>query len=114
MPNPVVHFEIHGKDAKALHTFYKSVFYWHVDADNPIDYGMVDTHAGGIGGGISEGENQVTVYIEVDDLQAYLDRVQRAGGRTVHPIEEIPNMVTFATFADPSGNVIGLVKAEAH
>jgi predicted enzyme related to lactoylglutathione lyase len=28
----------------------------------------------------------------------------------VVPVTEIPNMVTFAQFADPQGNVVGLVK----
>jgi predicted enzyme related to lactoylglutathione lyase len=27
------------------------------------------------------------------------------------PVTEIPNMVTFAQFADPQGNVVGLVKS---
>ena len=114
LPNPVVHFEINGKDGKALQRFYRDLFDWHVDDNNPINYGMVDTHAGGINGGITEGENSVTVYVEVDDLQAYLDKIGRLGGRTVTPVTVIPDMVTFATFADPSGNVVGLVKAEGH
>lgn len=113
MPNPVVHFEINGKDAKALQGFYKDLFGWHVDDNNPMKYGMVDTHAGGINGGIAEGDNQVTVYVAVDDLQAYLDKITAKGGKVVHEVEVIPNMVTFAMFADPSGNVVGLVKDEA-
>jgi uncharacterized protein len=52
----------------------------------------------------------VIFYIEVDDPQTYLDQIQRLGGRTVMPVTEIPEMVTFAQFADPEGNVIGLVK----
>jgi predicted enzyme related to lactoylglutathione lyase len=50
-------------------------------------------------------------YTEVDDPQAYLDRIEQAGGRTVVPVTEIPDMVTFAQFADPQGNVVGLVKS---
>jgi predicted enzyme related to lactoylglutathione lyase len=41
-----------------------------------------------------------------------LRKAERLGGKTVMPPTEIPNMVTFAMFADPDGNVIGLVKAE--
>jgi uncharacterized protein len=52
----------------------------------------------------------VIFYIEVDDLQAYLDRIERAGGRTIVPVTVIPDMVTFAQFADPEGNVVGLTK----
>jgi predicted enzyme related to lactoylglutathione lyase len=50
-------------------------------------------------------------YIQVDDPQAYLDRIQQAGGKTVVPVTELPGLVTFAQFADPQGNVVGLLKS---
>jgi predicted enzyme related to lactoylglutathione lyase len=115
MGRPVVHFEINGKDAKKLHDFYGSLFDWHIDANNPVNYGVVDTHSeGGIGGGIGSGDgpNQVTFYIQVEDPQAYLTKIEAKGGKTVVPVTEIPGMVTFAQFADPEGNIVGLVKAE--
>ena len=53
MPNPVMHWEISGKNAKKLHDFYTKLFGWEVNADNPMNYGLVDTHSkGGINGGI--------------------------------------------------------------
>ena len=67
-----------------------------------------------IGGGISAGDggrNQVTFYVEVDDPQAYLNKVEAKGGKTVMPVTEIPGMVIFAQFADPEGNVVGITKA---
>jgi predicted enzyme related to lactoylglutathione lyase len=51
--------------------------------------------------GEAQGPNQVTFYIEVDDSQAYLDRIETAGGKTVIPVTEVPDMVTFAQFSDP-------------
>ena len=49
----VTHFEVHGKDGATLQKFYADLFDWHVDANNPMNYGMVDTHAGhGINGGV--------------------------------------------------------------
>ncbi len=113
MGQPVVHFEILGKEPKKLREFYAGLFDWHVDANNPINYGVVDTHGeGGIGGGIgpAQGPNQVTFYVQVDDLQGYLNKIEGMGGKTVVPVTEIPDMVTFAMFADPEGNVVGLVK----
>ncbi len=113
MGQPVVHFEITGKDGKRLQEFYSKLFDWRIDAVNPMNYGIVNTDGeGGIGGGIAQGdgESRVTFYIQVDDPQAYLDRAQAMGGKTVVPVTEIPNMVTFAQFSDPEGNVIGLVK----
>jgi predicted enzyme related to lactoylglutathione lyase len=112
MGNPVVHFEIVAKDAAKSQEFYAKLFDWHIDADNPMSYGMVDTHSeGGIGGGITgEGANTgVTFYVQVDDLQAYLDKAESLGGKTIMPPMEIPDMVKLAVFSDPEGNVIGIV-----
>jgi predicted enzyme related to lactoylglutathione lyase len=114
MANPVTWFEITGKDGKKLQDFYSGVFGWNIDASNPMNYGMVDNAGQGIGGGISAGDggrNQVTFYIEVDDPQAYLSKVESKGGKTVVPVTEIPGMVIFAQFADPEGNVVGITKA---
>jgi uncharacterized protein len=116
MPNPVVHFEVTGKDGKKLQDFYSNVFGWKVNADNPMNYGIVDAAdtGGGIGGGISAGDGgtkQVTVYIAVDNPQAYLDKVESKGGKTVMPVTEIPGMVILAQFADPEGNVVGIIDA---
>jgi predicted enzyme related to lactoylglutathione lyase len=79
-----------------------------------MSYGAVDTQADGINGGIgpAQGPNQVTFYIEVDDLQGTLTQIELAGGKTVVPVMEVPGVVTFAQFADPDGNVVGLVKSE--
>ena len=113
MPNPVVHFEIGGVDAAGLQRFYAGAFDWSVAADNPMQYGLVETGGTGIGGGITESENPgVMIYIEVDDLEAALERVAALGGSTVQEITTIPGMVTFALFADPEGNVVGLVHSE--
>jgi hypothetical protein len=80
-----------------------------------MNYGMVETGGeGGIGGGIFQAEEGaepfVIPYIQVDDLQAYLDKVESRGGKTVMPSTEIPGVVTLAVFTDPQGNRIGMVK----
>jgi uncharacterized protein len=114
MPNPVVHFEVTGQDGKKLQEFYSKTFGWNVNADNPMNYGIVEGQEGGIGGGISAGDGgtkQVTFYIAVDNPQAYLDKIESKGGKTVMPVTEIPGMVILAQFADPEGNVVGLVDA---
>lgn len=114
MPNPVMHFEILGRDGKTLQAFYAQLFDWEVDASNPMDYGLVATQDGqGIGGGIagSEGEPQVTVYVAVDDLDASLQRAEQLGGRIVSPPMGVPGGPIIAKFADPDGNVLGLMKA---
>ena len=114
MPNPVVHFEIIGKDGEKLRDFYSKAFGWSMQVAPGMDYGLVDTGGQGINGGVGQGEQtSVTFYIEVDDPQAYLNKIESMGGKTVVPVTVIPNMVTFAQFTDPEGNVVGLVKAES-
>jgi predicted enzyme related to lactoylglutathione lyase len=114
MGAPVTWFEISTTEAKAVREFYAELFGWDQQVLEEADYALVDVGVeGAIGGGIGEaqGANQVIFYIEVDDPQAYLDRIEGAGGTTVVPVTEIPDMVTFAQFADPQGNVVGLVKS---
>ena len=118
MPNPVVHFEIHSTGAEGLRKYYADLFGWHINADNEMGYGMIETHAGkGIDGGIMEAQdgapNMVTFYVESDDIQASLDKAVELGGKIMMPVTEVP-MVTFALFSDLEGNVIGLVKGAAH
>lgn len=114
MPNPVIHFEIKGADKGRLQDFYRTAFGWNVDASNPMGYGMVEAQDGrGIGGGVDGDASGVTVYIEVDDPKAYLEKVQSLGGTVVMDVTEIPGMVTMAQFSDPAGNVIGLVKSDS-
>ena len=112
---PVVHFEIIGRSGVKLQEFYKKAFGWKIDSNNPIQYGIVKKEKRGIDGGIAAPEEgqpgHVTVYIEVPNTDTYLKKIERLGGKTILPTTTIPNMVTFALFADPDGNMIGLIKA---
>ena len=113
MPNPVIHWEITGKDAPKLQQFYANLFGWSVDSNNPMNYGLVDTQTeDGINEGIAqeqESATRVTVYVQVDDLQAYLDKAESLGGKTILPPTVIPDTVTLAMFTDPEGNITGMV-----
>jgi uncharacterized protein len=114
MPNPVVHFEISGKDGKKTQAFYASLFGWEVDANNPMDYGMVSAQDGqGIGGGIAPamGDPGVTIYVDVADLDATLAKAEELGGKTVMPPSDVPGGPKLAQFSDPDGNLIGLTQA---
>jgi predicted enzyme related to lactoylglutathione lyase len=116
MANQVSWFEVTGKDGSKLQQFYGDLFDWKIDAGNPMNYGIVEGGEGGIGGGVGQsqdGGTHVTFYVTVDGLQAYLDKAEKLGGRTVVPVTEIPNMVTFAQIADPEGNVVGIVKNQS-
>ena len=74
MANPVMHFEIHGSDGAKLRKFYTQLFGWKIDANNPMDYGIVTKEGEGIAGGVcqSPAAPKVTVYVAVPDLKASL------------------------------------------
>jgi uncharacterized protein len=111
MTNPIAHFEIIGPDAIRLQAFYAGVFDWKLSPPMPDmgNYSLFDSEGQGIGGGIGEGDPRVTVYIQVDDLDAYMERVAQAGGRVLTPAMPATGTVTIALFADPAGNTIGLL-----
>jgi predicted enzyme related to lactoylglutathione lyase len=79
-----------------------------------MQYGMVQGEGDGIGGGIAgaqEGDSPVvTVYVEVDQIQPYLDNATSMGGKVVMERTVLPGMVTMAQFVDPDGNLIGLTE----
>ena len=117
MGNPVVHFEIAGPDGPALQQFYSDLFGWKIDmqGEEMGNYGVVSANEGGIGGGLfpttedMPARSHVTFYVQVDDLQAGLDKVASMGGNTIMPPMEIaPGMGSVAMFGDPAGNAIGL------
>jgi predicted enzyme related to lactoylglutathione lyase len=114
MGAPVVHFEIMGGKGGELETFYRDLLGWTINSNNPMKYGAVDTGGGlgGINGGVgsnNDGSKRVSVYARVEDLQATLDRVERLGGKTVLPPTEVPGGPKLAMFADPAGNITGLL-----
>lgn len=117
MGRPVVHFEIGSNDAGRLERFYTELFDWKVDAQNFGGYHLVETEDDtGIGGGIMQTREgappYLTIYVEVEDLDATLARAEALGGRPVVPPTPIPGVGAFAMFQDPDGNVIGLIRAE--
>ncbi len=113
MGNPVVHFEITAKGIEGLHAFYRQIFGWKIDANNPFKYGMTDTGAGsGINGGIGEttGTPHVTIYVQVPDIVKALTAIKAAGGAVVMEKTAIPGGPTLGQFKDPAGHLIGLIE----
>ena len=117
MKNPVVHFEIVGKDHEALQAYYRNLFEWEIRNVAPeMPYGIIEAGEGelGIGGGVgasSTGTPHATFYVQVEDIEAALAKAVELGGEEVVPVTTIPGMVTFALFSDPEGNRVGLVSA---
>lgn len=121
MAAPVVHFEIGCKDLEKTKAFYNKSFGWDYVPGMP-SMGMVanlgphgSTKTDGIGGHINSlghpPHQYVTFYILVDDIDKSLATIEKNGGSTLIPKQEVPNMGWFAWFKDPEGNALGLWKA---
>jgi predicted enzyme related to lactoylglutathione lyase len=120
MGQPVVHFEVVGKDGKKLQSYYADLFGWEINADNPMNYGMVaregnvNTDGVGIGGGIGPGPEgyagHVTFYVEVPDVEAALAKAESLGGTRVMGPETIMDQVELGQFKDPEGHMVGVVR----
>jgi predicted enzyme related to lactoylglutathione lyase len=115
MGQPVVHFEVIGKDAGKLQGYYADLFGWEIDANNPMNYGIVS--GAGIGGGVASGpggyEGHVTFYVEVPDVEAALAKAESLGGTRVMGPDEVPGGPVLGQFTDPEGQLIGVVQAAA-
>ena len=116
MGQPVVHFEFWSEDPGRASSFYDRVFDWKIREIPEMAYRLVDTDGkGGIGGGIMQPKEgpwpgKLTFYIDVDDIDAYVAKVEAAGGKIVVPKMEVPGVGHMALFADPDNRVIGLWK----
>ncbi len=115
MGQPVVHFEIGCRDLASTQEFYAKLFDWKMQTAGPA--AMIETGgAGGINGHITalghEPHNYVTVYAQVDDIEAYLAKAVALGGKKVLGPIEIPTG-SFAWMKDPEGTLIGLFKPKA-
>ncbi|MEJ2599725.1 MAG: VOC family protein [Anaerolineales bacterium] len=109
--HPIVHIEIAAKDREAAGKFYSEVFGWNVQQLPEMNYATFEAE-GGPGGGFNPVDNKppapVVVYINTDNIDTTLKRIQELGGKVLQPKDDIPDMGQFAIFADPTGNAIGL------
>jgi uncharacterized protein len=120
MGQPVVHFEVMGRDVEKLRAFYAALFDWQINADNPVQYGIVDRESNvnaegvGIGGGIGqmpEGHpGYSTFYVEVADVEAALAKAEGLGGTRLMGPEKVMDRIEIGMFNDPEGHLVGVVK----
>jgi uncharacterized protein len=124
MGQPIVHFEIIGKDPEKLRSYYGDLFGWQFDTSAPVaeavsqagNYGFVDRNTtgdgtgipGGVGGGLGD-ESYVIFYVGVPNVEAALQKAESLGGRRRIGPEKNPGAdLVVGHFTDPEGNLIGL------
>ncbi|MCY4403189.1 MAG: hypothetical protein OXD54_11480 [Candidatus Poribacteria bacterium] len=126
MGNPVMFFEIAGKNGETLRKFYTDMFGWTIlpfgwkTSHFPNDIYAIDPTPPplsdeGIKGHIyplseeMDFSNRISVFIQVENLEDTLKKVENLGGSMLITPQVLPdNMGSIAMFLDPSSNVIGI------
>ena len=128
MGNPIVHFEIIGREPARLRAYYADLFEWKADTNSPVapevselgNYGFVDCNVtsdgvgipGGIGGGAGFA-SRAMFYVGVPNVAAALKKAEELGGkRVMGPAKNPGAQLVVAHFADPEENLIGLAGPE--
>jgi predicted enzyme related to lactoylglutathione lyase len=121
MGQPVVHFEIIGKDGDTLKSYFSELFGWEIDSSNPMGYGIVsregntNAEGAGIGGGVAGGpegyEGHVMFYVEVPDVEASLAKAESLGGKRLMGPDEVPGAgIILGHLQDPEGHLVGVIQ----
>ena len=115
MGNPVVQWQIVSKDPGGVARFYSALFGWTVQTDNALGYRVLDTgNPRGISGGVwpspPEGHNLVQLFVEVDDIDAFIAKASALGASVIVPKSELPDGDALAIILDPAGLSFGLYR----
>jgi predicted enzyme related to lactoylglutathione lyase len=121
MAGGVVHFEIPADDEDRAREFYRSAFGWGFEVMPEMQYSLamttpMDEHGrptvpGSINGGLFKREEGITapvVTVDVDDIDAALERISTLGGSVYREKMQVPGMGWNAYFKDSEGNIVGL------
>ena len=120
MSGRVVHFEVPFDDADRARAFYAEAFGWQMNPVPEMSYTLVSTgpsdqgppsEPGFINGGMFQrGEPAAgpVVTVDVDDIDASLELIEKLGGSTVEAKQQVGDMGWSAYFRDPEGNLMGL------
>ena len=121
MSGRVVHFEVPYDNADRARGFYGDVFGWQIQPIPEMQYDIVSTgpvtdqgmpsEPGYVDGGMTQrGElvSRPVIVIEVDDIDATLEKVSASGGSGVGEKIQVGDMGFAAYFNNSEGNLMGL------
>ena len=135
--NRVVHFEITADDLDRAQKFYEACFGWEFQIMGPEvgNYRVIKTGPGpddmakgvkmeevGINGGMmkrnaplpadGQSPNAFTCIIGVDDIDAYIAKIDAAGGVPQTEKMEIQGVGHARYYKDTEGNIFGIIQPE--
>jgi predicted enzyme related to lactoylglutathione lyase len=111
MPNPIVHVEFTVRDDKKAVEFYGSLFGWEMKYYEGHGWGIGKQDD--IGGDIQKNEStfppHTAIYVEVDDIPAYLEKAKSLGAEPIFgPMDLGSGYGSIGMFKDPDGILVGL------
>ena len=113
MPRGEIRYlQIPTADADASAGFYERALGWTIRTRGDGSTAFDDTTAEVSGEWVLErqpaGDAGVLVYVRVDDVEAILKKIAEAGGEIIVPATPQGEGMSYATFGDPAGNVLGI------
>ncbi len=117
----VVHFEIPADEPERALAFYAAVFGWQHrtwQEEGCVPYHLLTTGPDdqpGIHGGLVERQepaHPLSITIDVDDVDAAVERVVAAGGQLAMPKMAVPGIGWLAYFFDPEHNCLGMMQRD--
>lgn len=107
----ICYIVIPADDIDVSSQFYKTVFGWNVrtrsDGSIAFDDGAGEVSGTWVLGKEPLGNDSITIYIMVDDIENAMKLVEQNGGEITQPLGmDAPEKT--AKFRDPAGNIFGL------
>ena len=114
-------YELMTTDPDGAKAFYDSVVGWNIEAQSqfPNGYRMIGRSDGKFAGGVLPLNDEMQQhgarptwlgYIYVEDVDASVTAIERAGGKSLMAAFDIPNIGRVAMVADPSGAPFYIMK----
>jgi len=118
MGSPVTHWQMVSTDADATAKFYGKLFNWKITAGNALGYRIVETlNAKGIAGGIwpapKDAQAMTQLFVQVDDVEAYVQQALALGATVIVPPSALPDGDTMAVVLDPLGMPFGIFRPKS-
>jgi len=120
--NSIVHFDLMAKDPAKSKEWFSGLFGWQFEEVPEMNYWIIrtvetdpktqmPTKPGAINGGMNKrdgnGVDRPVLTIDVDDIDATLEKIVASGGTIVQPKQQQGKWGATARFTDPDGTVFG-------
>lgn len=117
----VVHFDLYATDPERASKFYSEIFGWKLekwsDPEGKMEYWLIMTgekEKPGIDGGMSRKSDMPrnVLTIDVPDIDEYVEKIRKNGGKITMEKSAIPGVGWFAAFKDSEGELMSIMQTD--